>query len=74
MVGDALLTKEAAAVFGDEDVVFDANAAEVLIGLQQVEVQELGTMSALAPVANWSRMGRVSSSNPTLIWSRFSMS
>ena len=42
MVGDALLAQEAATVLGDEDVVLNADTAEVLIGLQLVEVQELG--------------------------------
>ena len=38
IVGDAVLAEEAAAVVGDEDVVLDADATEVLVGLQQVEV------------------------------------
>ena len=46
MVGDALLAQEAAAVGGDEDVVLDADATKVLVGLQLVEVQEFSAVAA----------------------------
>ena len=45
VVGDALLAEEAAAVLSNKKVVFDAHTAEVLVGLQLVEVQEFGTMA-----------------------------
>ena len=41
MVGDGVLAEDAAAVGGDEEVVFQTDAAEVLVGLQQVVVDEL---------------------------------
>ena len=48
MVGYALLAEEAAACGGDEHVVFDAHAAEILEFLDFVEAEELG-IRALAP-------------------------
>ena len=55
MVRDALGTEETAAVAGDEDIVLDAHTSEVLIGLQQVEVDELLAVSALFPVIDEGR-------------------
>jgi hypothetical protein len=45
LIRNPLLSQEAAAVLCDEDVVLDADAAEVLVGLEEVEVDELGTMA-----------------------------
>ena len=45
MIRDALVAKEAATILRNQHVVLDADAAEVLVGLQQVEVQELLAMT-----------------------------
>ena len=52
MVGDALLTQIAAAVGRDEQVVLQAYAAEVAVLFHQVEVNELGIVSAALPVVD----------------------
>ena len=52
MIRDALLAQEAAAIGGDEDVVLDADAAKVLVGLQFVKVEELGAVAAGTPVVD----------------------
>ena len=45
VVGYAVFADEATAVGGDEQVVLDAYAAEVLVGLNLVEVEELCTVT-----------------------------
>ena len=55
MIGDAVGAEETATVLGDEHIVLDADTTEVFVGFQQVEVQELCTMSALAPVVDEGR-------------------
>ena len=55
MIRYALLAEEAAAVLGDEDVVLDADAAEVLILFDFVEAEELLAVAALAPVVDEGR-------------------
>ena len=52
VVGDALRAEETATVLRDQDIILDADAAEVLIGLELVEVQELLAMSAGLPVVD----------------------
>ena len=39
VVGDALATQETASVLGDQHIVLDADATEVLVGLKFVEVR-----------------------------------
>ena len=41
MVWDTFRAEEAATVGGDEHIVFDANAAKVLVGFEHIEVEEL---------------------------------
>ena len=50
MVWDALCAEETATVVGDENVVFDADAAEVLVGFQKVEIEEVLAMPTCAPL------------------------
>ena len=50
MVGDPVLAEEAAAIFSDEHVVFNADAAEVLICFEFVEVYPFGAVARCAPV------------------------
>jgi hypothetical protein len=49
MVGDALGTEESAAVLGDQQVVLNTDATEILVGLEFVEIKELLTMSLFPP-------------------------
>lgn len=52
MVRYSVFAEETATVLCDEDVVFDAYAAEVLVSLNLVEVEELGTMARSLPVVD----------------------
>ena len=52
MVGDAFLAEETAAVGRDEHVVFDADATEVLVFLDFVEVEEFSIRAVRAPEVN----------------------
>ena len=52
MIGDALRAKESATLLRDENVILDADAAEVLIRLELVEVDELLAVSAGFPVVD----------------------
>lgn len=45
VVGDYILAKETTAVGGDEYVVLNAYASEVLVGFEQVEIEEFSTVS-----------------------------
>ena len=55
MIRNALAAEESATILGDEDVVLNAHAAEVLVSLQLVEVQELLAVSAGLPVVDEGR-------------------
>ena len=50
-----VFAQEAASVGGDEDVVLDADASEVLVGLELVEVEELGAVSRAPPFVDEGR-------------------
>ena len=50
MIRDALVAEEATTVVRDENVVLDADTAEILVGFEHVEVQEFLAMPAGLPV------------------------
>ena len=55
MIRDTLRSEESATLLRDEDIVLDADATEVLIGLQLVEIQEFLAMPAGLPVVDEGR-------------------
>ena len=55
MIRDTALAEEAAAIGSNQDIIFDADAAEILIGLQLVEVKEVLTVSACFPIIDEGR-------------------
>ena len=52
VVGNELVADEAAAVLGDEDIVLQTYATEVLVGLQQVVVDEVLVQTLCPPVVD----------------------
>ena len=51
-IGDGFFAEETATVGSDEDIVFNAHAAEVAIFVHLVEVDELVVFAALSPVVD----------------------
>ena len=55
VIGDALVTQEAAAVLGNQYVVFNADATKVLVGFQLVEAEKILAVTAGLPLVDEGR-------------------
>ena len=49
MIGNHFFTQIAAAIGSYKEVIFETNATKILVGINTIEVQELGTMSLSTP-------------------------
>ena len=55
MVRYTVGSEESATILGDEYIILDTDASEVFVGLNLIEVEELGTMTWSLPVIDESR-------------------